>query len=300
MKNTFKNSKFSAYLGLIFVIFMWGVSPLVALYFYNFFSPTIRVFMGAFTGSIALFLISFKKLNLLTKKCFKLAVLTGVFLATANILQKIGLKYSTPTHYAFLENLSVIVVPIILFIITKKKPSFLTISAAFLCLASSFVLTGVFGEKNALFSGDILCALAGAFYGVNIAVTGTYAKEVYVPIYLMLQTATEAVISLISAIVFNATGIEKVFFTFDIKLIVANTIYVLISATLCWLIRTNAMKKVDPTVVSVMMPFSSVITTIASIIMGSDTLSLNLIIGVVLGLAAVIMSSFGDIRKKSA
>ena len=298
MKPTLRNSKFSAYSGLVFVIFMWGISPLITLYFYKYFSPTIRIFMGTVLSSLALFLISYKKLHLLTKKCFRLAVLTGFFLAVANILQKIGLKFSTPTHYAFLENLSVLVVPIILFLITKKKPSLLTTLAAFLCLASSLILTGVFGEKAATYSGDILCALAGVFYGINIAVTGTYAKEVYVPIYLMLQNATEAVISLISVIAFHATGIEPILFTLDWKLIVINCVLILVSSTLCWVIRTNAMKKVDATVVAVMMPFSSVITTVASILLGSDTFSLNLIAGIILGLAAVILSAFGDRAKQ--
>lgn len=288
------NGKLYSYLGLIFVIFVWGISPLVSLYFYNYFSPTIRVFMGAITGSIALFFISFKKLKLLNKQYFILACSTGFFLAAANILQKIGLKYSTPTHYAFLENLSVIVVPVILFVLTKKKPNFLTIFAAILCLVSSFVLTGMFGQKTELFSGDILCALAGILYGVNIAVTGTYAKKVYVPLYLMLQTFTEAIISLISAIVFDQTGIEKIFFTFDIKLIVMNTLFVILASTLCWIIRTNAMKKIAPNVVAVMMPFSSTVTMLFSVITGKDTLTRSLIIGAVLGLIAVIISGLSD------
>lgn len=298
MKPNLKNSKFSAYSGLVFVIFMWGVSPLITLYFYKYFSPTIRIFMGTLLSAIALFLISRKNLHLLTKKCFQMAVLTGFFLAVANILQKIGLKFSTPAHYAFLENLSVLVVPILLFLITKKRPSLLTTLAAFLCLASSLILTGVFGETAVTYSGDILCALAGVFYGVNIAVTGTYAKEVYVPVYLMLQTATEAVICLVAAIAFHATGIETILFTLDWKLIAINAVLILVTSTLCWVIRTNAMKKVDATVVAVMMPFSSVITTVSSILLGSDTFSLNLIAGIVLGLAAVILSAFGDHTKK--
>ena len=297
MENDLKSGKAASYAGLIFVIFMWGIAPLVTLYFYNYFSPTIRVCLGAVTGAVALFLISIRKLRAITKKCVCLAVITGTFLAIANILQKIGLKYSTPTHYAFLENLSVIVVPVILFFLTKKKPSWLTVSASIVCIVSSVILTGVLGEKNALYSGDILCALAGAFYGVNIAVTGTYAKEVYVPLYLMLQSTVEAVISLISAFVFDATGIEEIFFTFDVKVLALHTAFVLIVCTLCWLIRTSAMKKVSPTVVAIMMPFSSVVTTVISVILGSDTLSVSLIVGVVLGLAAVIMSCFGDRQK---
>lgn len=54
------------------------------------------------------------------------------------------------------------------------------------------------------------------------------------------------------------------------------------------------MKSVDPSAVAVMMPFSSVMTTVISICTGSDTLSFNLVIGVTLGLVAIILSGFGD------
>ncbi len=284
-----------AYAGLIFVIFIWGISPLVTLYFYDFFSPTIRISIGAAVSGIAMLLISLPQRRLLDKSYFKIAVPTGACVAIANILQKIGLQYTTPTHYAFLENLSVVLVPVLLFLLTRKKPNALTITASFLCLVSSMILTGMLtGGATVNWTGDLLCALAGLFYGVNIAVTGTYAKRFFVPLYLTIQILVEALISFVSALVFDAVGIEEILFTPDLLPILLNVGFVLISSTLGWLIRTNAMKKVDPTVVAVMMPFSSVVTTIASIFMGKDTVSYTLIIGAVLGFVAIILSGLGD------
>ena len=288
-------NKCLAYLGLIFVILIWGISPLITLHFYKYYSPTIRISFGSLTSAIALLIISRKKLKFLNKTYFIIAIPTGFFMSLADIVQKIGLQYTTPTHYAFLENLSVIVVPVLLIFFLKKKPSFLTIFAAILCLFSSFILTGMTTDTNGVcVVGDLLCALAGIFYGVNIAGTGAFTKKLHTPLYLTIQMFTEVIASFVGAIIFDVTEIEKIMFDFDWRLILANIIIVFITSTICWLIRTNAMKVVDATAVAIMMPFSSVVTTILSILTGNDTLTANMTVGVILGLIAIILSGLGD------
>ena len=117
--NQLLSGKKLAYAGLIFVIVLWGISPLITLQFYPYYSPTIRIIMGSFICAAALLLISWRKRHLLTKQYFLIAIPTGFFMALANILQKIGLQYTTPTHYAFLENLSCLTVPLLLFFFIK-------------------------------------------------------------------------------------------------------------------------------------------------------------------------------------
>lgn len=287
--------KTSAYAGLIFVIFIWGLSPLITVYLHNFFSPTIRIAFGTFFCALSMLAISGKNILLLNKDYLKIALPTGLCMGLADILQKIGLLHTTPSHYAFLENLSVVVVPILLFFMIKKKPSSLTIIAAVLCLISCFILTGMLsGGAEIHWLGDTLCALAGVFYGVNIAVTGVHAKRFFVSLYLAIQLFVESVLSFVTAFALDITKIEPIMFTWDIKPILMNLGFVLVSLTLGWLIRTWAMKSVDPTVVAVMMPFSATVTVIASIILGQDAISTELIIGAVLGLAAIILSGLGD------
>ena len=299
MEQKSSNQKVAAYAGLVFVIFIWGLSPLITVYLYKFFSPTIRIAFGTFFCAASMLLISGRNIKLLNKDYLKIAIPTGFCMGLADILQKIGLLYTTPSHYAFLENLSVVVVPILLFFMIKKKPSVLTITAAALCLISCFILTGMLsGGAQIFWMGDILCALAGVFYGINIAVTGVHAKRFFVPLYLAIQLFVESFLSFVSAIALNAINVEPIKFTFEAKPILMNLGFVLVSLTLGWLIRTWAMKSVDPTVVAVMMPFSATVTVIASVILGQDTLSYELVIGAVLGLVAIILSGLGD-REKS-
>lgn len=290
-----RNKKLLAYCGLIFVVLIWGISPLLTLQFYQYYSPTVRLAYSTLFCALSLLAISWNKRKLLNKTYFAVAIPTGFFMGLADILQKVGLQYTTPTHYAFLENLSCLVVPILLFFFVKKKPSFLTVLAAVLCLLSSFVLTGMSADvSKTTLLGDLLCGAAGIMFGINIAGTGAFAKKLYAPLYLMIQMFVELAVSAVGTVIFHFTKIEPIVFSFDWRLLVGNVVLVFVSYTLCWLIRTSAMKHVDATVVAVMMPFSSIVTTIVSILAGNDTVSTNLIVGVILGLTAIILSGLGD------
>ena len=293
-----KNKKTLAYLGLIFVIFLWGVSPLITLYFYKFYSPTVRVAFGTLTSGLAMLLVTGRRIKLLDRRYLRLAIPTGLCLGLADILQKIGLQYTTPTNYAFLENLSVVTVPLLLYFIVKKKPTPLTVISVVLCLASMLILTGVLTEGGGFGKGDILCAVAGMLYGVNIAITGLFAKGVCVPLYLSIQLLTVSALGFLSTFVLSALEIEPCFFTFRLGTILLLVLVVLVSSTFGWLIRTAAMKVVDPTVVAVMMPFSSVVTVLASVLSGTDTLTPSLVIGAALGLSAIVLSGLSERDKK--
>ena len=151
--------------------------------------------------------------------------------------------------------------------------------------------------------GEILCALAGLCYGVNIAVTGVYAKKLDASLYLMIQMGVCSIISLSTVLLFNnitvdGSVIEAFRFTFKPDIFIAKCVITLLSSSIGWLLRTWSMKYISPTVVSVRMPLASVVTAISSVVIGSDTLTFGLIAGGTLGFIAAILSELGDSKKE--
>ena len=300
-----KNKKTIAYIALWFVILIWGIAPLFTKGFFEYYSPSASVLHTSVLGFVFFFLISLKKLKKLNSTYFKIAVSTGIFYSAADILQKIGLNYTTPTRYAFLENLSCVIVPILLFFLIKKKPSFLTVLASVICLAGAFLLSFDKGAEGGLGIGigEILCALAGLCYGVNIAVTGVYAKKLDASLYLMIQMGVCSIISLSTVLLFNnitvdGSVIEAFRFTFKPDIFIAKCVITLLSSSIGWLLRTWSMKYISHTVVTVLMPLASVVTAISSVVIGSDTLTFGLIAGGTLGFIAAILSELGDSKKE--
>lgn len=297
MKTT-ENKKTLSYLGLAFVVLVWGTGPLTSKFFLDYYSPTFGVAWGSLLSSLALLILCRKKLKTLTREYFRVALPLGFFYTSANLCQKIGLKFTTPTVYSFLENLSCIVVPFLVWWFLKKRPGVLEILGSVVCLCSAFVLSGLGSAGGfSLGLGEGLCALAGILYGVNIAGTGAFTKKLDGALYIMILLGFESVASLLLSLVFHGVGLEPIAFSFDPLLFFSRAMVVLISTTLCWVIRTNSMKHVDATVVAVMMPFSSVIAGVLSVLCGMDALTTNLVLGAVLGFGAMMICAAGDIRE---
>ena len=303
------NVKAKAYGGLVFVVFIWGISPLLTLRLYRYYSPAFRLFLAQLVLLPAYLIISGKRIREINASYIRIGMITGFFLALADICQKIGLAYTTPSRYAFLENLSCITVPAVSYFITKKKPQRCAVAAAVICLCGVFVLNGVSFRGSAWGSGELLCALAGLFYGVNIAVTGAYAKKFFAPLYLAVQVAVEIVASGMTVFALNAWKIadkngvlvpaEKIVYSLNPRHLLFLASVTLVSSALCWTVRTNSMKHVEASAVAVIMPFSAVITSAASVICGTEQLTVRLVLGGLICLAAIFMSSLDDIKGKA-
>lgn len=298
-----KNKKMTAYFLIFLVLVIWGIAPPLNVVINKDYSVGLRLAVIGFISAIALLFCCIKKLKKLNKQYFLVAVPTGFFLALASLVQKVGLIYTTPTKYAFLENISCVVVPILLFFAIKKKPSFLTVISCVLCLVGSFVLSGLtFNQESISFGkGELLCALAGVFYAVNIAFTGIYIKKFDTMLYLLIQLWTTAIFGLIFAILMsvikiNGEPIEVMKFSWNLSGIALLIVLALVSNLLCWFLRTYAMRFVSPVAVSVIMPFSAVVTGVVSILSGMDTVSGELIYGGIITLVAIILSSIADLK----
>ncbi len=292
------------YAGLILVIVIWSISPVVNPYIYKHISPTIVSAISAFVAAISLIPILGKRIRHIDKKLLKVAIPTGLFNAAASISQKIGLLYTTPSRYAFLENLSCVIVPVLMYIFIRKKPGGLKIAGAVLCLFGCFLLSGGSLGSGSIGIGELLCALAGILYGVNIAATGAFATEFYAPLYVFIHMIVSTVTSVITTfllhfITFGGAPISPIYFEWNLPILIWIVAIALLSNTLCWIVRTNVMKHLDATVVAVMMPFSAVITGVLSILLGLDTLTPSLGFGALAVLFATILSGLGDLKRPS-
>lgn len=288
----------TAYASLIFVVLVWGCAPSVYSILFNYFSPSMCPAIIGLSSAIFLFFFSIKHLKEINKTYFLLAIPTGFFNGAASVLQKIGLQYTSDAHYAFLENLSCIVVPFLMFLFIRKKPSALKIAASIICLAGAFILNSK-GSGLSLNIGDILCAIAGILYGVNIALTGSFAKNLHSSMYVMIQMFVTSAIAFATSFTLNVITIggepiEPIKFEFRFLPIAGLIVFGLVTNALCWIVRTRAMRKIDATVVAVIMPFSAIVTAIISVIRGSDELTPQLIFGGLFCFSAAILSGFAD------
>ena len=284
---------------IILVVILWGIYPVVTNYLYNYYSPSICSFFYYGVSALTLLAIYFKKLKNLTKDCLKTAVLTGLVMGVANVTIKIGLFYTTPSNYAFLENLQMVFVPIVLFIMYRQKPSLITVFCSIMCVLGCACLCGIFEGFNVRV-GDILCCIATIFFGISIAVTGNSVRKYDPCLFVMIQLAISAILALLTSLALNfikinGAPIEPIKFSFDITLIAISIVVAVIAGAICWALRTVALKHIDINVYTIILAFSAIVTSVLSIIVGTDQLTTSLVIGASLIFASIVISGASDI-----
>lgn len=298
--------RFWAYAALISVVLIWSLSPIVSnvrLVKENY-SPGMIITLRSAFATLALAIVNAKKLKDINRDYFKVAVPSGIVLASATLCQMIGYRYeAAPGESAFLENISVIVIPVFLYLFTKKKPTLWKIVAAALCFIGSAIIA-LAGSAGNLFSvslGKWLAIVAGVLYGVNIAITGVFTKKLDSGLYVFIQLAIQAVAafgySMIGERVLMAE--ENVFaFTFEPLPLLTVAVLGIVATGVCWTLRTHCFKHIPVMVVSVVMPFSAVLTGLWSIVGGMETLTWNLLVGGTVVLCAIMIAELSDSLEK--
>ena len=287
------------YILLFIVIFVWGFDPSVCKYFYKDYSASVVAVIATVTSFIFFACFSFRKLKDMNLKFLKIAVPIGFLNGLAGLLQRIGLQYTSPANFAFLEHLAVATVPIVLYILIRKKPSIVQVISVILCLIGCFILSGMTLSGFRGNIGDILCALSGIIYGLCVALIGIYSKKIDASLYMVVFTFIYFITSLFTLILLHFTQIEPVKFAFDITLILPVALFGLFSVGITWLLKTIAIKHLDPTFVAIVSPFTAVVAGAISVITKTDILTPKLIIGAILIMAAAILSGILDIKQST-
>ena len=293
--------KVFSFIALIIIVILWGITPVIGKYLFNnnFDSPALLVAVRGLIATIimVLFIVITKQYKVLDKS-YLICIPAGLILGTAYLFQFIGLETTTTSKNTFLESFSVIATPLTLLIIIKERPSIPTIISCILCLVGAFILCGDGWDFSSLFkapsTGDILSAIAGALFGVNIAFTQVFAKNKNPFVYVSIQMAILTIISFIYSFAFE----RPLLFSWDYRNILLVLFLAIFCTALCWIVRTYAVKNISATTIAVMNPMSAVIATSIAIGLGQDHFSFNLLIGALIIVTSILISSLYQARKK--
>ena len=291
-----KHKRAAAYLGMLVILLLWGTTPVLNKKIISSYSPALMIGLRATVAAAFVGAVAGKRLKALDRSYLKTAGVSGAALGFAYVVQTVGLQYTTPAKSAFLENVSCIVVPIVLFFATKKRISVFQLLSALVCLAGVGVLS-FDGNAQGLFSfgaGELLSCLGGVLYGVNIALMGVFGKDKNALVYAFVQMLAVAAAGLFYAFLF-----EEMRFSLaptDLLLLVYLGV---IPTGLSWILRSVCQKHVNAAVVGVIMPFGAVITGVTSALCGEDTFGPSLFLGGTLCVSAIVLSEAGETLREN-
>ena len=296
-----------AYIALAVVVLTWSFAPILAnmKVVKDNYSPGMIIAVRSLFATLALLTINIGNLKKIDKEHFKVAVPSGIILAAAMLAQMVGYRYGAdPGAAAVLENLALIVIPIMLYICVKEKPTWTKILAAGLCFIGSAIIA-LAGSEGNLFSvslGKWLACAAGILYGINFVITGVYAKKLNSSAFILIQVAIQMVVAFVYSLVFERIFLasENVFaYSLAWKPLLAMAVLGVFATGICWTLRAYCLKWIPVMVVSIIMPLSTVLTGVWSVIGGMESVTWELLVGAVIVIVAILLAETGDKKKKT-
>ena len=222
----------------------------------------------------------------------KAGVLMGVTLFMGFAFQIVGLQYTTPSKNAFLTALNVVIVPFIAFVILKKKIGAKGIIGAVLSVLGVGLLS-----LNGNFTvnlGDGLTLLCAVGFAFQIFFTSEFVKKYPASVLNTVQMFTAFVLSAISLVIFGEN---------DFQVTTQGWLSVLylgvVSTTICYLLQTACQKYIDETKAAIILSMESVFGTIFSILILHEVVTVRMVIGCAVILAAVIISNMSETSEKT-
>ncbi|MEO4055150.1 DMT family transporter [Solibacillus sp. CAU 1738] len=268
----------SGFIGMSIGLEHWSVMQLMALRF------TL--------ATILLAVIFNKKLRLISKSVFWKGSILGAILFIGFTLQTLGLEYTTPSKNAFLTAINVIVVPIIAYIIYRRRFDRFEILAAIIAIVGIGFLS--LQDSFNMNLGDmlsILCAIAFAF---DIFYTNVFVKKEDALALTIVQFIVASILSWIG--VFALGEIPTSASTEGILTIIYLAVFCTLVAYAC---QNIGMQYADPTKSALILSTESIFGTLLSVLLLGEILTGRMIFGCFLIFIAIIIAEVKPSFKKS-
>lgn len=165
-------------LSLIAITLIWGGSFVTVQYGLNFSSPILFVALRFSAAAIAVTLISLKYLKDITFKEICAGLVIGAMIALGYGTQTVGLQSISSSESAFLTALYVPLVPILLWLLFRKKPHMMTWIGVLFAFIGLVFLTGNGMGAIQLNFGQVLTLLGSISIALEIILISYFAPKV--------------------------------------------------------------------------------------------------------------------------
>ena len=282
--------KYLAITGLVTVTIIWGGGFVASDMALESLRPFQIMAIRFLMASVLMGAASIRELKGINFKELQAGILMGTALFVGFAFQIVGMKYTTPSKNAFLNAMNVVMVPFISFILLRKKISRKSIAGAAMAIVGVGLLSL---EKNmSLSMGDALTLVCAVGFAFQIFFTSEFVKKYRAVVLNFIQMLTAVLLSAICLFLFGET---------DFHVTPQGWLSVLylgvVSTALCYLLQTASQKYVDETKAAIILSMESVFGTLFSILILHEQVTLRMVCGCIIILAAVIVSNLADTQE---
>lgn len=185
-------------IALILMTMIWGGTFVIVHYALNYSSPMFFVGCRFAAATIAVGLLSYKYLKAINLKELIAGALIGGMIAAGYGSQTVGMQTISSSESAFLTALYVPLVPILIWLIFRKRPHIMTWIGVLLAFIGLIFLTGNGFHEIDLNMGQIVTLVGSFAIAMEIILIGYFAGRVNIQRVTVIQLGFASLISFAS------------------------------------------------------------------------------------------------------
>ncbi|MDE6938476.1 MAG: DMT family transporter [Lachnospiraceae bacterium] len=284
--------KYLGILGLLTVTVIWGGGFVASDMALETLSPFQIMVIRFLIAAVLMTLLGAKQIRTISREEIKCGFWLGAALFGGFALQIIALQYTTPSKNAFLTATNVVFVPFIALVIYRKKIEVRSLIGAGMALVGAGVLS--LQNDFSIGLGDGLTLLCAVCFALQIFLTGEYVGRIRPSVLNFLQMTTACVLSAAGLLISGD-------FTFapSVRSLLAVLYLGVVSTTITYLLQTVSQKYVDETKSAIILSMEAVFGTFFSVALLHESVTVRMLAGSALILAAVLVSEI-SFKKKEA
>lgn len=268
---------------LLITAIVWGSGFVVTAIALEYFS-TYQVMAGRFIiAAVILSLLFRKKFTTFSKAVIWKGAILGSILYIGFAFQTVGLEYTTPSKNAFITAVNVVIVPLIAFVVFKRKVDRFESFGSILAIIGIGFLT--LQGSMAVNIGDILTLICAVAFAFDIFYTNLFVKTEDAISLTIVQFITASLLGVIAVLIQGDIPT-----TFETEAIYPILYLGIFSTVIAYVCQNVGFKYTSPTKGAIILSLEALFGMIFSVIFLKELLTWRLIVGATLIMAAILIT----------
>jgi drug/metabolite transporter (DMT)-like permease len=278
-------------LALILITFIWGSTFTVVKKSLTLASPVLFVALRFWIATILTGVFMPGQVRCISRKSLGQGMLLAVALLGGFVLQTLGLRDTNPSYSAFITSLSVLLVPLLGFVIFRHRPRAQTLAGVILATLGLFLLLAHIADLKAS-TGDLLTLACAVMFAFHIIFLGRFVMATDYRQLMFLQMAGSAVLCTLLI-----PFLEKPFVIWNASFSLAIFITGVLATTLAFYVQAWAQRFTGPNHAALIFSLEPFFATLFAYWILGQVLTVREWIGGVLVLAGILASEIRWPRK---
>lgn len=290
-------SKGRANLMLLMAAMIWGAGYIFSKMATNanMQAGLINAIRGFIYAGIA-FLFFHKAILKMTKVDLRLGLVAGFINFLGYQFQTWGLRFTTPSNNAFLTAVYVVIVPIIIWLMYKRRPERKSYLAIIIAIIGMGFLTNILANGFTLHIGDLLTLISAFFYALQIVYFGMRATNTSPFVLSFMMGITQGGFGLIWTLLFEHASYSAINWQAGLWPVIVLGI---VSSFGAQTLQIVGQRFTDPTPAGLILMTESMFGSIFSVVLGFEPFTVHLLLGGILIIIAILIMQLDFSRFQS-